>query len=93
MRNGMTRPVLLIALVVLSVFLVGCGGSHKATGVFAVKKGMTRQQVRKLAGPNYRGSGRNCWLYPASKKGMAIDGIRFCFSEATVSEIQTAVHG
>jgi hypothetical protein len=89
----MARAVLLMPLVILSVFLVGCGGSHKATGVFAVKKGMTKQQVRKLAGPTYRGSGRDCWLYRPSKKGTAIDGMRFCFSDGKVSAIQTAVHG
>ena len=92
MRNALARTVLLIPLVILSVFLVGCGGSHEASGVFAVKKGMTRQQVRKLAGPGYRGSGRDCWLYRASKKGTAIDGMRFCFRDGKVSVIQTAVH-
>jgi hypothetical protein len=93
MRNAMARTVLLIPFVILSVFVVGCGGSHKATGVFAVEKGMTRQQVRMLAGPTYRGSGRDCRLYRASRKGTAIDGMRLCFSDGRVSEIQTAVHG
>jgi len=77
---------------VLVAVLAGCGGSHKASGVFAVKNGMTKQQVQKVAGTPYR-AGANCWLYHASKKGTSIDGMRFCFTNGHVSLIQTAVHG
>ncbi len=92
MNEVMTRnfSFLALALVVLVGVLAGCGGS-KATGVFAVKKGMTKQQVQKLAGSPYR-SGPNCWLYHASKKGTSIDGMRFCFSNGQVSLVQTSVH-
>jgi hypothetical protein len=83
----------LLLLLVVVVLLAACGGSQKATGVFAVKKGMTEQQVQNLAGPTYRGSGPNCWLYQASKKGTAVDGMRFCFRNGKVFRIQTAVHG
>lgn len=74
------------------VALAACGGSHKAAGPFAVENGMTRAQVRSLAGaPGPSGNG--CWFYHATKKGTSIDGMRFCFSRDKVVRIQTAVHG
>jgi hypothetical protein len=93
MSGVMTRSFsfLALGLVVLVGLLAGCGGS-RASGVFAVKKGMTKQQVEKLAESPYR-SGPNCWLYHASKKGTSIDGMRFCFTNGQVSLVQTAVHG
>jgi outer membrane protein assembly factor BamE (lipoprotein component of BamABCDE complex) len=81
---------LALGLVVLVAVLAGCGDST-ASGVFAVKKGMTKQQVQKLAGSPYR-FGPNCWLYDASKKGTSIDGMRFCFTQGQVSLVQTSVH-
>ncbi len=63
----MRRKGLTIGLVTLTGLLAGCGG-HKAGGVFAVKRGMTQDQVRRVAGAPYRG-GRNCWLYHAAKSG------------------------
>lgn len=93
MNGVMTRNLsfLALGLLVLVAVLAGCGGSHKATGVFAVKDGMTKQQVQKLAGSPYH-AGPNCWLYRASKKGTSIDGMRFCFTNGEVSLIQTSVH-
>jgi hypothetical protein len=89
----MTRRRLLLPLL-LVVALAACGGSHQATGVFAVKEGMTRAQVRSVAGvPGPGPSGDGCWFYHATKKGTSIDGMRFCFSRGKVVEIQTAVHG
>lgn len=88
----MTSRFLLPLLLVVA--LAACGGSHKATGVFAVKKGMTRAQVRSVAGvPGPGSSGKGCWIYHATKKGTSIDGMRFCFTDGKVSRIQTAVHG
>ena len=88
--KGRIRP--LIASVALGMVIVGAGcGGHKASGVFSVKKGMTQQQVRKVAGaPDTRTP--NCWLYHASKKGTPIDGMRFCFKNGRVSLVQTAIH-
>ena len=90
----MTRnlPLLVLGLLVLVAVLSGCGSSHKAAGVFAVKEGMTKQQVQNAAGSPYR-SGAKCWLYHASKKGTAIDAMRFCFVNGQVALIQTGVHG
>lgn len=79
------------AALVATLALAGCGGSHKASGVFAVKKGMTKQQVRGVAGSPYR-AGPNCWLYRATKPGTSIDGMRFCFTNGHISLIQTSVH-
>jgi hypothetical protein len=81
-----------LGVLVLGVVLAGCGGSHKASGVFTVKKGMTKQRVHKVAGSPYR-AGPNCWLYHASKKGTSIDGMRFCFTNGRVSLMQIAQHG
>ena len=83
------RYSLLIAVVML---LAACGNSHKTTGVFAVKKGMTPAQVRSVAGSPYRVGGR-CWLYHATKSGTSIDGMRFCFMHGKVSRTQTSLHG
>jgi hypothetical protein len=83
--------VLCLGLLGLIALLAGCDGTHKAIGVFAVKEGMTKQQVQKLAGPPYR-AGPNCSLYHASKKGTSVDGMRFCFMRGRVSLIQTSVH-
>jgi hypothetical protein len=93
MTGAMTRTLgLLVSSVLVAVgTLPGCGG-NKATGVFAVEKGMSKQQVQKLAGSPYR-SGPNCWLYHASKKGTSIDAMRFCFTNGQVTLIQTGVHG
>ena len=77
--------------IVFAVVLVGCGAA-RPNGVFAVKNGMTKQQVQKIAGTPYR-AGQNCWLYHASKKNTSIDGMRFCFTNGRVSLVQTAVHG
>ena len=88
MNSVMRRnlPLLALCLLVLVAVLAGCGGSHKATGVFAVKKGMTKQQVQKAAGSPYR-AGSNCWVYNASKKGTSIDAMRFCFTNGQVARI------
>jgi len=89
----MIRSRMLLPLLVV-VGLAACGSGHKATGVFAVKKGMTRAQVRSLAGiPGPGQSGVGCWSYHATKKGTSIDGMRFCFTRGKVTRIQTAVHG
>jgi hypothetical protein len=76
---------------VLATMLSGCDSSYKATGVFAVKKGMTKQQVQQVAGTPNRAA-PNCWLYDASKNGTSIDSMRFCFTSGQVSLIQTGVH-
>jgi hypothetical protein len=92
LRPLTTRKVSFLptSLLVLVGALAGCGAS-KATDVFAIKNGMTKQQVQKLAGSPYR-LGRNCWLYHASKEGTTIDGMRFCFTNGHVSLIQTSAH-
>jgi SmpA / OmlA family len=69
----------------------GCGG-HESADVFSVKRGMTKEQVRRLAGSPYR-AGPKCWLYRASKEGTPIDAMRFCFTNGRVSLVQTGVHG
>ncbi len=87
----MCRSRLLIPLLLVLVALAACGSSHKTTGVFAVKKGMTQAQVRSVAGSPYRVGG-GCWLYHAAKKGTSIDGMRLCFMHGKVFRIQTALH-
>ena len=87
----MCRGRLLVPLLIVVVLLAACGSSHKATGVFAVKKGMTQTQVRSVAGSPYHVAG-GCWLYHAAKNGTSIDGMRFCFMHGRVSRIQTALH-
>jgi outer membrane protein assembly factor BamE (lipoprotein component of BamABCDE complex) len=89
-RNRRVACVIAVLLAPVAV-LTGCAGSHKANEVFAVKTGMTKQQVLKLAGSPYH-SGPNCWLYHASKQGTTIDGMRFCFADGRVSLIQTSAH-
>jgi hypothetical protein len=79
-----------LASLSVAALLAGCGGD-KTTGVFTVKKGMTKQQVHQVAGMPYR-AGPHCWLYHASKKGTPIDAMRFCFRNGEVSLIQTGVH-
>lgn len=60
--------------------------------VFGVKVGMTRMQVRKLAGIPDR-AGVNCWLYRASKPGEPnVTGMRICFTGNHVSLAQINVH-
>jgi hypothetical protein len=91
MKGVMIRSSLLVPLLIVVVLLGACGSSHKATGVFAVRKGMTQAQVRSVAGSPYRVGG-GCWLYHATKKGTSIDGMRFCFMHGKVSQMQTALH-
>jgi hypothetical protein len=76
--------------------LAGCGGGAKAHDPFAIKKGMTPDQVRATAGKPYRVGGpygRGCWFYRAEKNGTSIDGVRLCFKSGGVSLLQTAEHG
>jgi outer membrane protein assembly factor BamE (lipoprotein component of BamABCDE complex) len=99
------RVCVIVAATALSlstlVLSAGCGESHQTNAVtnkgipnavFAVTKGMTKEQVRELAGKPYR-SNRNCWLYHATKAGTNVDGRRFCFTNSRVSLVQTAQHG
>ena len=86
----MKRKTPAIFLIAVAGLVAGCGG-HRAVGVFAVKRGMTQQDVRRVAGAPYR-KGRDCWLYHASKRGTSVDGMRFCFTNGRVSLIQIAVH-
>jgi hypothetical protein len=88
--KGRIRPLIASAALVVVIVAAGCGG-HKASSVFSVKKGMTQQQVRKVAGAPYTRT-PNCWLYHASKKGTSIDAMRFCFKSGRVSLVQTGIH-
>jgi hypothetical protein len=87
----MLVPLLAVAASVLA----GCGGSRHhspaATGVFAVTEGMTKAEVRKIAG-HPRLVGPKCWTYRASQEGTSIDGRSFCFTHAQVSLIRTGYH-
>ncbi len=87
----MIRSRLFVPLLVVVVLLAACGSSHKTTGVFAVKQGMTQAQVRSVAGSPYHVGG-GCWLYHATKNGTSIDGMRFCFRHGKVARMQTALH-
>jgi outer membrane protein assembly factor BamE (lipoprotein component of BamABCDE complex) len=91
------------ALIVLAAALTGCG-SHTVTRTvtvqddpFAVKKGITKQQVQTVAGSPVAGSppspGRDCWFYAPSEQGILIHAIRFCFTNGRVSLIQPFVPG
>ena len=88
--KGKMRVLFIFAALGMAIAVAGCG-SHRASGVFSVKKGMTQQQVRKLAGAPYTRT-RNCWFFHASQKGTPIDGMRFCFKNGRVSLVQTAIH-
>jgi hypothetical protein len=62
-------------------------------GVFFVTKGMTKRQVRALAGNPYR-AGPLCWLYHATDAAQPnVTGMRICFADGHVSTTQTSVHG
>jgi hypothetical protein len=80
-----------VGLLSATLLLAACGASHRTTGVFAVKNGMTKQQVQKAAGTPFR-AGPNCWLYHASKAGTNIVGMRFCFTNGRISLVQTSIH-
>jgi hypothetical protein len=67
------------------------GTSPPPSEVFAVRKGMTKQEVRLVSGTPYR-AGASCWLYHASKPGTSIDAMRFCFTNGRVSLIQIGMH-
>jgi outer membrane protein assembly factor BamE (lipoprotein component of BamABCDE complex) len=94
-----------LALGVLTMALTGCDGPTVTPTVtvalkpdpFAVKRGMTKQQVRTLAGDPLVGSppapGRDCWFYAPSKKDITIHAIRFCFTNGRVSLIRASIPG
>ena len=67
------------------LFSAGCGG-HKASGPFAIKKGMREQRVLAIAGTPYATSSYSatsrCWLFRGAKTGEPIDGIRNCDKSA-----------
>jgi hypothetical protein len=101
------RTLLLVCFLAVAVgLLAGCGG-HKARlaarttepAALVVERGMTKKQVRALAGEP-QVAGPRCWLYRFvlntrgnQLTGSSIDGMRFCFARARVSLVQTAVHG
>jgi hypothetical protein len=87
--------LLLVLVVVAACVLAGCGDSRHASaaakGVFAVTEGMTKAQVRKIAGTPHR-VGPKCWAYRASQEGTSIDAKSFCFTNGQVSLIRTGYH-
>lgn len=96
------------AIAAAAVLLAGCGGHKAATATkteprrssaLAVKKGMTEEQVRALAGEP-QVAGPRCWLYRFvlansgnQISGSSIDGVRLCFTHGRVSLVQTSLHG
>jgi len=56
--------------------------------------GMTDAQIADMFGPPipWR-SGPRCWDYHASKAGTSVDGVRICFRQGVVSEVQRSMHG
>ena len=104
----MKRSIACLCLVALAdSILTACGG-HKTgrtttqptpSAPLAVKKGMTKAQVRALAG-EAQVAGSDCWLYRFVLKnsgnqlnGSSINGMRSCFTHGRVSLVQTAQHG
>jgi hypothetical protein len=85
------KAALIPLLAAVTAVLSGCG-ANDSRDVFAVKRGMTKQQVRATAGAPDR-VGRRCWLYRAKKHGTSIDGLRVCFSDGRVSLKQISMHG
>ena len=85
------KTVYIPILATVTVAISGCGvkNSHN---VFAVKRGMTEEQVRATAGAPDRISHR-CWLYGVKKTGTSIDGLRVCFTDGRVSLTQVSLHG
>jgi hypothetical protein len=82
-RKAVSARKIACALAVL--VLAGCGGSHNP---WAVKNGMTQEEVRSRAGhPEsvQRFKGESCWAYPAHKKGTSIDYLTFCFRNGRVA--------
>jgi hypothetical protein len=87
--------VLAGVLLVAAVALAGCGAHHPsvATRTAKVRVGMTRADVRRVAGTP-RHEGPRCWLYRwVPQAGSAEDGRRICFADGRVARIQIAVHG
>ena len=88
--KGRIRLLIASAALGMAIAVAGCGG-HKPSGVFSVKKGMTQQQVRTVAGAPYSRT-PNCWLYHVNQKGNNVDRMRFCFKNGRVSLVQTGMH-
>ena len=59
--------------------------------VFTVKEGMTKVEVRKLAGTPWR-EGSRCWVYREVKPATNIVGMRFCFTRERVTLVETSLH-
>jgi hypothetical protein len=76
----------------------GVGGSVclsicPSGNVWAIKVGMSDQQVASIAGaPVPWLSGPRCWNYHASRPGTSIAGRTFFFTNGYVTRILTAVH-
>jgi outer membrane protein assembly factor BamE (lipoprotein component of BamABCDE complex) len=93
------------AVAFIAIPLTGCASKTAVRTVtiavkadpFAVKRGMTKQQVRTLAGDPLVGSppspARDCWFYAPSKKDITIHAIRFCFTNGRVSLIRAFIAG
>jgi hypothetical protein len=84
-----SRSVSIAVLITITVALTACGPKHD--NVFAVKRGMTKQEVRATACAPSR-TGRHCWLYHAKKHGTSIEGMRICFTDGRVSLKQISMH-
>jgi hypothetical protein len=63
----------------------------------AAKTGMTKAQVRAIAGPpdipSPYPSGRDCWMYFPHKSGINVHTLRICFVSGRVAMIQTPMTG
>jgi len=68
-----------------------CTGTANPLSAIA---GMTDAQIADMFGPPipWR-SGPRCWDYHASKAGTSVDGVRICFRQGVVSEVQRSMHG
>jgi len=85
-----------LAALLFVIALTGCGGQH---GVWSVRTGMSREEVRaRLGAPEvvvhaaFEHGRELCWTYPARKKGTSIEGRNFCFHQGRVAHIGTSNH-
>jgi hypothetical protein len=86
-----------LAAFVVTVLALGgasCGGKEAAQKISAyhIKKGMTKKDVRSVAGAADRTT-RRCWIYFATKPKPHPSRVRICFRHGRVSFNRIVVYG
>jgi hypothetical protein len=92
MNNVTTHfsKALALAALSLSILASGCGGHSRKLDASAIRVGMSKPQVKRVAGTPSRTT-QHCWIYRLPHPTADLDARRVCFADGRVAVIQRGV--